>query len=69
MQKIYNNFDIISNNVEPNSFIYEVVGDGYDWSDLKSSVESIGGETKMLEESSSVFNYLFDFSFIGNKNS
>ena len=69
MQKIYNNFDIISNNVEPNSFIYEVVGDGYDWSDLKSSIESIGEETKMLEGSSSVFNYLFDFSFIGNKDS
>ena len=48
-QKIYDNFEIISNNVEPNSFIYEIIGDSYDWSDLKSSIESIGEETKMLE--------------------
>jgi hypothetical protein len=63
VQKIYNNFDIISNNVEPNSFIYEIVGDSYDWSHLKNSIENINESSIDLEEESKGFNYIFNFPF------
>lgn len=35
IQKIFNNLKIISNKTAPNKFEYEVVGEGYDWFDLK----------------------------------
>lgn len=37
-QKIFNNLKIISNKTAPNKFEYEVVGEGYDWWDLKPVV-------------------------------
>ena len=36
--KIYNNFEIISNKVEPNSFIYSILGDGLSWNDEKNTI-------------------------------
>lgn len=44
VQKIYNNFEIISNKVEPNSFIYEIVGDGLDWNELKKTILTINNQ-------------------------
>lgn len=35
IQKIFNNLKIISNKTAPNKFEYEIVGEGYDWFDLK----------------------------------
>lgn len=35
IQKIFNNLKIISNKTVPNKFEYEIVGEGYDWFDLK----------------------------------
>lgn len=60
VQKIYNNFDIISNNVEPNSFIYEIVGDSYDWSHLKNSIGDINNSLTDLEIEDNPFNYIFN---------
>ena len=41
VQKIFDNLKIISNATEPESFIYEIVGESYNWSDLKSTVVGI----------------------------
>lgn len=38
VQKIFENLQIISNNVAPESFHYEIVGDGYDFSDDKENM-------------------------------
>ena len=38
IQKIFENLQIISNNVAPESFHYEIVGDGYDFSDDKKNM-------------------------------
>ena len=35
IQKIFNNLKIISNKTAPNKFEYEIVGEGYDWYELK----------------------------------
>jgi hypothetical protein len=64
VQKIYNNFDIISNNVEPNSFIYEIVGDSYDWSHLKNNIADINDNITDLEIGDDSFNYVFNFPLI-----
>jgi len=49
VQKIFDNLKIISNNVEPNSLIYEIVGDGYDWSQYKSKILELNA-TKVSQE-------------------
>lgn len=41
IQKIYDNLKIISNNVPPDSFLYEITGDGYDWSKYKSLIPGV----------------------------
>lgn len=41
IQKIFNNLKIISNKTAPNKFEYEVVGEGYDWYDLKPVIQWI----------------------------
>ena len=38
VQKIFNNLNIISNKIEPNSIIYEFTGDGYEWRDYKKDI-------------------------------
>ena len=38
IQKIYDNMKIISNNVAPDSFIYEIIGDSFDWSQYKDLI-------------------------------
>lgn len=38
VQKIYNNLKIISNLAEPDSFYYEVVGEGFDWYPYKELI-------------------------------
>lgn len=38
IQKIFNNLKIISNLVEPESFYYEVVGEGFDWFTYKDLI-------------------------------
>lgn len=38
VQKIYNNLKLISNKAEPNSFTYEIVGEGYDWYKYKEVI-------------------------------
>lgn len=44
MHKIYNNIEIISNRVAPNSFIYEIIGDGFDWHNLKDDIVRLNKE-------------------------
>ena len=43
IQKIFNNLKIISNRVEPNSLLYELTGDGYEWRDFKKDIIEING--------------------------
>jgi hypothetical protein len=38
VQKIFNNLKIISNLVAPQSFEFEIVGEGFGWTDLKSQI-------------------------------
>ena len=38
IQKIFDNLKIISNNAEPESFYYEIVGDGFNWNSEKDSI-------------------------------
>lgn len=38
IQKIFNNLKIISNKVEPNSFIFEITGDGFEWNEQKQDI-------------------------------
>lgn len=53
-QKIFNNLKIVSNNVQPESFIFEIIGDGYEWGILKDDiVTQINGEqTTPIEQES-----------------
>lgn len=47
LQKIFDNLKIISNKVEPNSFIFEIVGDGFEWNEQKQDIinlSDIGSE-------------------------
>lgn len=61
VQKIFNNLKIISNKVEPNSFIFEVVGDGFDWNDQKQIILDINKTSKDLEDiNEKGFNSPFD---------
>jgi hypothetical protein len=52
VQKIFDNLKIISNAAEPESFIYEIVGESYNWSDLKSTVSTINNreETDLTDK-------------------
>ena len=38
VQKIFDNLKIISNNAEPESFYFEIVGDGFSWNGDKSTI-------------------------------
>ena len=38
IQQIFNNLKIISNLAEPDSFEFEIVGEGYDWKDKKEKI-------------------------------
>ena len=38
IQKVFNNLKIISNMVEPDSFYYEIVGEGFNWIDYKNLI-------------------------------
>ena len=44
-QKIYDNLKIVSNNVPPDSFVYEIVGDGFDWSQNKDLILKLNEST------------------------
>ena len=49
IQKIFDNLKIISNKVEPNSLIFEITGDGFDWSEYKKDIIELNkkdGETE-----------------------
>ena len=46
VQKIFNNLKIISNLVEPHSFYFEVVGEGFDWNTYKKHIASLKTETE-----------------------
>jgi len=45
VQKIFNNLKIISNLAEPNSFYYEVVGEGFDWNKDKDLILKLNNIT------------------------
>ena len=45
VQKIFNNLKIISNLAEPNSFYYEIVGEGFDWRTHKDLIITLGTAT------------------------
>lgn len=45
VQKIFNNLKIISNLAEPDSFFYEVVGEGFDWNSTKETLLKLGDLT------------------------
>lgn len=38
VQQIFNNLKIISNLAEPDSFEFEIVGEGFDWKDKKAHI-------------------------------
>ena len=38
IQKIFDNLKIISNKVEPNSLIFEITGDGFEWNEYKQDI-------------------------------
>ena len=66
VQKIFDNLKIISNKVEPNSFIFEIVGDGYDWHEQKQDIVNLNKkeEPVLPEDSDSTgFGYPFDYKF------
>lgn len=66
VQKIFDNLKIISNKVEPNSFIFEIVGDGYDWHDQKQDIIDLNKSDEPVppEDSDSTrFGYSFDYKF------
>lgn len=44
VQKIFNNLKIISNWAEPNSFEFEIVGEGFNWNNKKSTIYSLRPE-------------------------
>lgn len=46
VQKIFNNLKIISNLAEPNSFFFEVVGEGFDWHPDKSKIYGLENQTQ-----------------------
>jgi hypothetical protein len=46
VQKIFNNLKIISNLAEPNSFFFEVVGEGFDWHSDKSKIYGLENQTQ-----------------------
>ena len=48
VQKIFNNLKIISNLAEPNSFYYEVVGEGFDWNKDKDLILKLNDPTIKL---------------------
>ena len=50
VQKIFNNLKIVSNRTEPNSFIFEIVGDSYDWSDQKEDISTLNKSDEQLAE-------------------
>lgn len=47
VQKIFNNLKIISNLAEPDSFYYEVVGEGFDWFNYKNVIMQLN-DTELL---------------------
>lgn len=52
-QKIFDNLKIISNLTEPNSFYYEVVGEGFDWNNYKQIILDLNanlGDTSGLTD-------------------
>lgn len=54
IQKIFNNLKIVSNKTAPNKFEYEVVGESYDWYNLKPIILWIN---KHAEDKTSFENY------------
>jgi len=48
MQKIFNNLKIISNLAEPESFYYEVVGEGFDWYGYKNLIMQLNDTTLLI---------------------
>ncbi len=48
IQKIFDNLKIISNKVEPNSFIFEITGDGFEWNEYKQDIINLN-ETEQSE--------------------
>jgi hypothetical protein len=64
VQKIFDNLKIISNKVEPNSLIFEVTGDGFDWSEQKQDIINLNGidpdaENELLKGLGSPFTSIF----------
>lgn len=64
VQKIFDNLKIISNKVEPNSLIFEVTGDGFDWSEQKQDIINLSGidpdiENELLKGLGSPFTSIF----------
>jgi len=47
VQKIFNNLQIISNWAEPDSFEYEVVGEGFDWNTQKPIIFSLSAPEEL----------------------
>lgn len=48
VQKIFNNLKIVSNLAEPNSFYYEIVGEGFDWNKDKNDIANFTTEQEYL---------------------
>ena len=64
VQKIFDNLKIISNKVEPNSIIFEITGDGFEWNEQKTDIINLNGmdpdlETELLKGLGSPFISIF----------
>jgi len=54
-QKIFNNLKLISNKVEPESFEFEIVGESYDWFEIKDLIIWINNQVKSYSTTNSHF--------------
>lgn len=50
VQKIFDNLKLISNKAKPESFTYEIVGESYNWHDLKSDIFNLNETDGVLSE-------------------
>jgi len=58
IQKIFNNLKIISNLAEPESFYYEIVGEGYEWNLYKEVIMWIKSKVSNINDMNNLYLYL-----------
>lgn len=65
VQKIFDNLKLISNLVPPESFTYEIVGEGYDWNKHKQTILNLNSQAIDLNDLKDIYeSYLIDTPLI-----